>query len=340
MKNILNYSSFLNENNSNNITSSNFLEFKNKVQAVVADQNDETLKKGYQFTIDNINDYNSDDFVSKMIDLFFDKINSVITKKYPSFWFDEDTGYSGNKSIGNKYKLTKNLSMKEISSLIKKELVIEFPEWKFSVKLTTYSGGCSIDATIVDMPYNPYSEDADEAFKQNKRFEHRYNKELYNEQYLKDKEKIENVLNQYNYNDSDAQIDYFDKRYYSHLNIDDFSIKSKYYSDSEEVKRRKQWDEEYKIKKQKQKEIADSRKGNYKKGEEIIFTFEKDNGRIPKGSYKAIILKAPNGRARILSTYEIRVWVDKIIKNGEITSLEKPHTYVLTEYSEKNFKKI
>ena len=335
MKIIKNFDSFINEsNNENIITPYNFLDFKSKILTIVALQNNPELKSAYDFTVKNIEDY-SDDFVKELVDPFLIKINNII-KNNPKLWKSEDTGYSGYKSTGNKYLLTKNLSIKEITKLIREELKIEFPNWKFSI---TSGGGTltsSISVEIKDLPYNPYSEIYDEAYKNDTEPKSDFNRisiEKYNMIYLKDLKKIEKIVNQYNYNDSNSMIDYSDNRYYDTIKLDTDSIMMKYYPNHPDVLKHLKFHKEWNEQALKRKQIADSKKGKFKKGDAIIYSYDRDSQTIPKGDYDGIILKSPNGRGTF-SKYEIKFWVNKIFRHGVEVELEKPLGYITTLYDE------
>ncbi len=341
MNNLKSFNNFINENNSNlKINKDNLLELKSKISAIIAINEDADLRKGLDFAVANINDYGKDDFATEMIDLFIDKINNLISKNFPKFWSFDDKGYSGYKFTGNNYELTRNMDIKELSKLVKKELSIEFPEWKFSVKIERFAGGQSMNVYIVDMPYNPFSEEADAAYKADKHPDLHTNQrvELYNPKYLADSKKINKIIKQYNYDDSDSQTDYFDVRYYSHLKLED-SIKAKYYPNNADVQksieRNKQWDDQ--AKKQKEARDAVKSKYKYKKGDQVIYIYDRDSVNIPKGEYEAIILKAPNGRG-MFPKYEIKFKVEKIKRNGNIVDLEKPQYYLATIYDDKFLK--
>lgn len=339
MANIKNFQMFLNENNSKNIVnSSNFLELKDKILPIVAMEENPDLKKGFDFTLSSIADYKNDEFVRELSDIFFDKLNRIIDKKYTKFWKSEDRGYSGNKFTGKNYDLTQNMDIKELAKLVKKELSIEFPDWKFSVKISRYSGGQSMSVHIVDMPYTPYSEIVDNAYKTNTTYDSNRIEDVYNEQYLKDSKKIKHIVEQYNYDDSNAQIDYFNVRYYSHITLDG-TVKAKFYPENEEVKKHQQWDNEWKERAAKKKAKAEEVKKQFKfkKGEEVIYIYDKDSPTIPKGEYDAVILKAPNGRA-MFAKYDIKFAINKRKLNGEIKNLEKPIYYTTTLYGDDKLK--
>lgn len=329
MKNIKKFNEFLNESSEYKIDIYNVLEFKDKLIAIIAtleDDKKENLRKGLDFVLNNLSDYSKDDFVEEICNNFFNDINILISRRFPKFWKSEDKGYSGHKFTGKNYEKTKSLSKTEIAKLIKKELNIEFPDWKFSMS----SKNNSIRIEVIDMPYNPYSEIVDNAFKTNTSYNLNYNQETYNEQYLKDSSKIKSILEQYNYDDSNAQIDYSNNRYYTSLSLDD-TVKAKYYPENLDVLRSQEWRKDWAEKTAKAKAHADQIKSmfKYKKGEEVIYIYDRENSVIPIGEYPAVILKAPNGRG-MYPHYEIRFTIDKKMLNGELVILKTPQTYTTT----------
>jgi len=111
--------------------------------------------------------------------------------------------------IGNKYQEVKNLDIKEIAKLIRADLK-QFKDCKFSVSIQRYSGGRSVHIKLmnttnlkrfVNIHYNSTDKD-------------RLN-------FSKDfKERLESIVNQYNYDKSDPMTDYFNVNFYSHIDID------------------------------------------------------------------------------------------------------------------------
>jgi hypothetical protein len=337
MKNIKNFSSFINENNSKvYITPYNFEDYKSKILTIVALQNNPELKKAYDFCVKNIDEY-SDEFVRDMIDPFISEINTII-KKNPKLWKSEDAGYSGNKFTGSKYDMTRNLSKTEIAKLIKKELDIEFPDWKFSVKTPHRS----INVEILDIPYNPFTEYYDELYKKDEEpsYGHRGINDKYNERYLRDLSKMKKIWNQYNFDDSVTQSDYFSVNYYGDVDLNDHNVMKKFYPEHKEVKRHEEYWKGVEERTKKAKELADAKKGKFKKGEKILYIYDRDSSVIPKGEYEGVILKAPNGRGRGFSTYTIRFSVNKVYRNGVEVELEKPLTYTTELYDESKIKPI
>mgnify|MGYP003124182558 CR=1 FL=1 len=111
--------------------------------------------------------------------------------------------------IGNKYQEVKNLDVKDIAKLIRTDLK-QFKDCKFSVSIQRYSGGRSVHVKLmsttnlkrfVNVHYNSTDKD-------------RLN-------FSKDfKERLESIVNQYNYDKSDPMTDYFNVNFYSHIDID------------------------------------------------------------------------------------------------------------------------
>lgn len=339
MNNIIPFNNFVNENNSKNeINADNIEQLKDKLIVLIATEGDDNLRKGLDFAIKNIEDYNKDTFVTDMCNTFFNNINNMINKKYPKFWSSLDKGYSGNRFTGSNYERTAGMDIKELAKLIKEELNIYFPDWKFSVKISRYSGGQSMRISIVDMPYTPFSKEVDYAYKNNTHYDSHMRYEIYNEQYLKDYKKIKSITEQYNFDDSDTQSDYFHVRYYAFVDLDS-SIKEKFYPENDEVKKHKQWDEEWKERAAKKKAEADEikKRFKFKKGQEVIYIYDKENPVIPKGEYDAVILKAPNGRTKF-ANYDIRFSVTKRKLNGTIVDLKEPMYYKTSLYGDDKLK--
>lgn len=123
-------------------------------------------------------------------------------------------------SYGSKYEETKGLDITEVAKLIKKDLRAEFKGYKWSVTTERYSGGQSLKVKLKDAPsdfqlYNPewlahYEETG------------RYNREL--EQYTgsaKDlMQRARAIVESYNYDGSDAMVDYFNVRFYESVKFD------------------------------------------------------------------------------------------------------------------------
>lgn len=124
-------------------------------------------------------------------------------------------------NIGNKYEDTKNLDIKEIAKMIRKDIKKALPNLKTSVKISRYSMGQSIDVEIKNADFNPineqyvrdmYSADG----------EYLYNNDTTASRFSVIGETTLNAVNQivqaYNYDNSDSMTDYFDVRFYGQVN--------------------------------------------------------------------------------------------------------------------------
>jgi hypothetical protein len=313
------------------LTVENISEYTDKLRALFATTENTKLLKGLDFTIQHLVEYDSDDFTQEMIDNFLKHAN-VVASKDRNFFSKEDKGYSGNKTKGKMYDNVKDLSIKEITDLIRTELKIEFPDFKFSVK----SDRNSIGVSIVDLPYNPYSELYDKYYKkeitndQLRDYDNRGYGDIsnirHNARFQKDMKKIKEIRNQYNFDDSDSQTDYFHVNYYGDASLDDYAMKNKFYSEYNEEERKR--NEEYDRKREERNRLAREEKekisGGFKKGDKIIYTYTAPKtGRIPSGEYPGVITKVPNGRSKYSSTIEIS-WVYGNVKyNANIYDISK-----------------
>lgn len=135
-----------------------------------------------------------------------------------------------------------DLNIKEIAERIRffgKKL---FPECKFSITIKRYSGGQSMDLTLMSAPFEVFKKVDDDVAELKRRYHTiEETKEIWqgiidrkhhqvNEYYIKDDyimtEKAKEVMgflihaaNSYNFDDSDAQIDYFHNNFYTHFSI-------------------------------------------------------------------------------------------------------------------------
>lgn len=197
-----NFNKFL-ESKSNNIhiTLDQYLEYKDKLAPIIAyiKASNKNLYDGIDFIDKHHSEYETDSFTKNVIDSVLSKISILITNQFASLWDDiTNKGYSGHLFRGAKYKDTQNMRLVDVAKLIKKELEIEFDDWKFSVSTDSYTGGQSLTVRIKDISYNPYSDYADDCFKNNKQLDLHTrtltsngfeNKSLYNEKFEKDMKK-------------------------------------------------------------------------------------------------------------------------------------------------------
>lgn len=97
--------------------------------------------------------------------------------------------------------------IKDIAKEIRKDLKEVFgKEFKFSVRIQRFSGGQAINIDIKKAPtYACYTDT--ESYPDSR---------TYVKKYVLDK--IKEIINHYNYNNSDIMTDYFDVGFYSHIN--------------------------------------------------------------------------------------------------------------------------
>lgn len=135
------------------------------------------------------------------------------------------TGAEMHKFEGSKYRESRDLSVAEIGKLIKQEFKKEFPGIKLSVKSQVYSGGCSIHAYITEFSGQVFSEeylefrtDPDAILNYELFSDYCDRKVLspvkFTPEVLKTLDRLEEIGNSFNFDDSDSQTDYFSNSFY------------------------------------------------------------------------------------------------------------------------------
>jgi hypothetical protein len=116
--------------------------------------------------------------------------------------------------VGNKYNQVKDLDVKDIAKLIRQDLK-KFKDCKFSVSIHRYSGGRSLNVKLVECSnLNRFEIFKSEYCDSRAVFINEFNTEL------------KSIINQYNFDRSNPQSDYFHVNFYEHLYIDrDLEIK-------------------------------------------------------------------------------------------------------------------
>ena len=122
--------------------------------------------------------------------------------------------YTQNGWKGEKYEQTKDLPLKEIAKMIKKEIKEKYPNLKFSVRSRRFAGGEAIDITIKDFGFNPINPN----YNSNK--PPIFDNHRYNERARKIMNDIEKIGNQYRFDDCDGMIDYFRVNFWFNVYID------------------------------------------------------------------------------------------------------------------------
>lgn len=131
--------------------------------------------------------------------------------------------YTQNGWEGKKYQESRNLPLKEIAKLVKKEVLVKHPYINISVKTEHFSGGKSLDVTIIAYPKHflekklIYPEMSN--LPEDKIPKHAYSalEDDNARTLIKD---IEHIINQYRYDDSDGMIDYYNTNFYSSVEFD------------------------------------------------------------------------------------------------------------------------
>jgi len=103
------------------------------------------------------------------------------------------------KFEGTKYQETQNLPLKKIAKHIKAEVLQKYPEIKISVKTKSFSGGCAINIHITAFPYELYQDVTIGGQKSRD----------YSEKAKETLKGIQEIANQYRWDESDPQTDYF-----------------------------------------------------------------------------------------------------------------------------------
>lgn len=111
-----------------------------------------------------------------------------------------------------------NLTTKDIAKNIRKYVKEIYPTYKFSITIEQYSGGSSIYVNLMEAPQNIFNEGYEEDDMQINHYSIDRNKYL-NEIGKSVLSDVYTQLLSYNYDDSDAQIDYFNTNFYIDLGV-------------------------------------------------------------------------------------------------------------------------
>lgn len=118
-------------------------------------------------------------------------------------------------TIGSKCQATKDLGVKEIAKLIRRDLKATFGKaWKFSVCIRRYAGGQAIDVEIKNAPcllFRKATSPRAQAYHQTTERTAAANLAI---------ETAQGIMDAYNFNDSDCMTDYFSVRFYGSAKID------------------------------------------------------------------------------------------------------------------------
>jgi hypothetical protein len=305
------------------------------------------LQEGHAFFIRSHNQYATSKPIKETIDDYLADLNAYIVtlpKKKQEYIFEpEDKGYSGRKFTGRHYKDVKNMGVAEIAKLIREELKVRYDDVaRFSVTSDTFSGGSSIDVIVTDTEFDPYSDQYSEHLRKNNDWnEYRTPggnyPDKYNDRAKKLLDEVEAVINQYNFDDSDSQIDYFHVNFYDHVRFEDTAIIKRYYPDNVANNKSLEWHKEYREKAEKANAAARARKGKYPKYAPILYV-STGNSSLAAGEYPGMVLRSPNGQSRF-TAYSVLFWVDKRRnRDGNVFPLSEPVKYTSENANEQSLK--
>ena len=118
--------------------------------------------------------------------------------------------------------------IKEIAKIIKNDGQLA-TKCKLSVSVHSYSGGCSVNISLMEAPFKVFKEPVDGGHMQVNHFYIGQNDKITPEA-AEALLKIRAIEQSFNYDNSDAMSDYFDVGFYTHYNIGAWNkpVKEKY----------------------------------------------------------------------------------------------------------------
>lgn len=129
-----------------------------------------------------------------------------------------------------KYASHENLSTKELAKLIRDEIKAKYPKkqgYNISVTSEYFSWGSAIDVSIKATPFKWFTDEYRLALDTNDRSafnqwewdQRRGTQTRYTPEMIEFIKQLEHIQNQYNFNDSDSQTDYFHVNYYGNVAV-------------------------------------------------------------------------------------------------------------------------
>lgn len=125
-----------------------------------------------------------------------------------------------HKFEGDNYRKTKDLNLKEIAKLIRIDLnkySLKCKKLGFNIKLSVkteyYSMGQSLHITLQEANFKLKNKDFNGDLNISEA------NPIHTKKYSKLRDVIDKIIDSYNYDGSDSQIDYFDVRFYHHVGI-------------------------------------------------------------------------------------------------------------------------
>lgn len=161
--------------------------------------------------------------------------------------------YTQHAWEGNRYRKNEGLYGASLAKAIRQELKEKLPQCKFSVTKETYSGGQAINVALMEANFNPFNELNEKTIEKIEENCRRAFGEYYEDRIEQSIENYKNtttvkmyeqlnhysvsddfhlteeaksvinkalqIINSYNFDDSDGQIDYFHTNFYTHMSI-------------------------------------------------------------------------------------------------------------------------
>ena len=116
---------------------------------------------------------------------------------------------------GDKYEETKDLDIAKIAKLVREDIKAAIaaktlPAGKYPVRISRYAGGQSLSVTLSDLPFNPLNPER-------VRNPHSNQDVFYSGEAVELIHAVEGLAKAYGYDHSDLQSDYFNVRFYTHV---------------------------------------------------------------------------------------------------------------------------
>lgn len=133
-------------------------------------------------------------------------------------------GATANKektTQGNNYD--SRLTTKEIAAIVSNEYKKQFPNCKFSVRIETYSGGSSINVALMAADFEVVTDEARGESGIQINHYHIVNDERLTEKGKELFKTARQILNAYNFDESDSSVDYFFVNFYEHYSVGQYN---------------------------------------------------------------------------------------------------------------------
>lgn len=119
------------------------------------------------------------------------------------------------RTLGTLYQDTADLDVAAIAKLVRRDIKVAvdgggLPAARYSVRISRFSGGQSLDVTISGQPF-----DAFETVVDYQGWERRH----YTAEAQALVEHVKRIVSAYNYDGSDPMTDYYDVRFYSNVSV-------------------------------------------------------------------------------------------------------------------------